>query len=181
LSRRIVAAGFAMKPLGRLLLTAAACSATVAARPAGAATQTASVNANVVRPLTLVSIQNLDLGTIALQAGTYSGISVGISRAGVFSCSSPYVICTGVTQVAKYNVTGSNKQVVLISAPNVTLVNQADPTKTLTMVVDKPASVTLTNSGQPGLDFALGGTLTLSSSTPTGDYVGTFQVTVNYQ
>ena len=71
----------------RLLLTVAACSALANARPADAATQSATVNATVVKPLTLVSIQNLDLGTIALQPGTYSAASVGISQSGVFSCA----------------------------------------------------------------------------------------------
>ncbi len=165
----------------RLLLMAAACSALAAARPASAATQTASVNASVVKPLTLTSLQDLDLGTIALQPGTYSNAVVGISKAGAFTCASTYLACTGATQVAKYKVTGTNKQTVLISAPNVTMVNQADSTKTLTLVVDGPGSVLLTSSGQPGIDFSLGGTLSLSSTTPTGDYLGTFQVTVDYQ
>lgn len=165
----------------RLLLTVAACSALANARPADAATQSATVNATVVRPLTLVSIQNLDLGTIALQPGTYSAVSVGISKSGVFSCASTYLICTGATQVAKYNVTGTNKMTVRITAPNVTMINQADATKKLTLVVDSPGSVMLTNSGQPGINFSLGGSLSLSSTTPTGDYIGTFQVTVDYQ
>ena len=62
-----------------------------------------------------------------------------------------------------------------------TLVNQGDPTKTLTLVVDKPASVTLTNSGPPGTNFSLGGSITLSSTTTSGTYSGTFNVTVDYQ
>jgi hypothetical protein len=165
----------------RLLVTAAACAAFVAARPASAVTQTASVNANVIKPLTLVSVQNLDLGTVAVQPGTFASATVGISRAGVFTCGSTYLICTGATQVAKYKVTGTNKQMVRITTPNVTLTNQADATKTLTMVVDSPGSVLLTSSGEPGITFSLGGTLTLSSSTPAGDYQGTFQVTVDYQ
>jgi hypothetical protein len=38
----------------------------------------------------------------------------------------------------------------------------------------------LTNSGPPGTDFSLGGTITLSSSTVSGTYSGTFNVTVDY-
>ena len=96
------------------------------ARPVFAATKTASVNANVVKPLTLVLVQNLDLGTVALGPGTFASANVGISKSGVFTCASANLICTGATQVAKYKVTGTNKQTVLISTPNVTLVNQAD-------------------------------------------------------
>ena len=116
-------------------------------------TQTATVNAKVVKPLTLISVQNLDLGTITLGPGTLANANVGISKSGVFTCANANLICTGATQVAKYKVTGTNKQTVLISTPNVTLINQADPSKTLTMVVDSPGSVILTTSGEPGITF----------------------------
>jgi hypothetical protein len=168
-----------MRLNGRWLLVFACCAALPA--PALAVTQNASIQATVVKPLTLTSLQNLDLGTITLQLGTWSGATVGISRNGVLSCASPNTICTGATQPAQYKVTGSNKQVVRITAPNLTLVNQADPTKTLTMVVDNPGQVTLTSSGEPGNTFNLGGSITLSSTTATGDYSGTFNVTVDYQ
>lgn len=165
----------------RRLLWVAAAALAASAAPALAVTQNASVKASVIKPLTLTSRQNLDLGTITLGTGVFSNATVGISRAGVFSCPNPNTICTGPTRVARYNVTGSNKQVIRITAPNVTMVNQADPTKTLTLVVDSPGQVTLTSSGNPGLDFSLGGSIALSSTTGSGNYVGTFRVTVDYQ
>lgn len=149
--------------------------------PARAATQNATVKATVVKPLTLSSLQDLDLGTVTLMSGTWSGATVGISRAGVFTCSSPNLLCSGTTQVAKYNVVGTNNLVVRITAPNVILTNQADSTKTLTLVVDNPGTATMPNSGNKGVDFALGGSLTLSSTTASGTYSGTFNVTVDYQ
>ena len=152
-----------------------------AATPAHAASsQVATVNATVVKPLTLKWVQNLDLGTIVLGPGAWSGATVGISRAGAFSCGNANVTCSGATAVAKYNVSGTNNQVVRITAPNVTLVNQSDPTKTLTLVVDSPGTVLLTNSGNPGIDFPLGGSISLSSTTAGGVYSGTFNVTVDY-
>jgi hypothetical protein len=158
-----------------------AASAFVAGAPARAAPGTSvGVSASVVKPLILKWVQDLDLGTIVLGPGTWSGATVGISRAGVFTCTNANVTCTGATKVARYNVSGTNNQVVRISAPNVTLVNQSDPTQTLTLVVDSPGSVTLTNSGPPGSNFSLGGTISLSSSTAGGVYAGTFNVTVDY-
>ena len=148
--------------------------------PAGAVTQSATVNASVIKPLTLAALQNLDLGTITLSLGTWSGATAGISRAGAFSCD-PRLICSGAPQVASFNVTGTNKMVVLITAPDVTMVNQSDPTKTLTLKIDNPGQVTLTSSGVPGNNFDLGGSLTLSSSTAAGVYTGKLQVTVDYQ
>jgi hypothetical protein len=156
-------------------------AAVAAAAPAHAASnQVATVSATVVKPLTLKWLQNLDLGTIVLGNGAWAGATVGISRTGTFSCTNANVICSGATQVAKYNASGTNNQIVRITAPNVTLVNQSDPTKTLTLVVDSPGSLVLTNSGNPGVDFSLGGSISLSSSTAGGVYSGTFNVTVDY-
>ena len=148
--------------------------------PAVAATQSATVTANAVKPLVISKLQDLDFGSVTLGPGTWSNATVSLSQSGAFSCTSANVVCSGVTSVAQYNVQGSNKQTVRISAPNVTLVNQRDPTKTLTLVTDAPATILLTSSGIPGTNFSIGGSVTLSSTTAAGTYSGTFNVTVDY-
>lgn len=158
-----------------LLLCVAVCGA-----PAHAASQTATVRATVVKPLTLTASQDLLLGTFTLQPGTWSNATVGISRAGVFTCNAN-VTCTGTTQVAEFTVSGSNNQTVKVTAPAVTLVNQADSSKTLLLTVDAPATIALPNSGTKGVIFDIGGSLTLSSTTAEGDYSGILNVTVDYQ
>ena len=156
--------------------------AAFAATPAHAASsQVATVSATVVKPLALKWVQDLDLGTIVLGPGTWSNATVGISKTGVFSCTNANVICSGATQVAKYNVQGTNNNTARVTAPNVTLTNQSDPTKTLTLTVDNPGAIPIPNSGQPGVDFSLGGSITVSSTTAGGVYSGTFNVTVDYQ
>jgi hypothetical protein len=145
-----------------------------------AATAIIKVNAKATKPLTLTSVQDLSLGTIVLAPGTWSGATVSISRAGVFSCSNANISCTGATQVATYSVSGSNNEVVKVTAPNVTLTNQADPTQKLVLVVDGPGTVTLANASKKGTDFSLGGSVTLNSATTGGLYAGTFDVTVEY-
>ena len=150
------------------------------AQPAFAATQIAKVSAAVAKPLTLARVQDLDLGTIVLGPGTWSGVVVGISRAGVFSCGNSNVSCTGASAVARYRVTGSNNQLIRIAAPDVTLVNQSDPSRTVTLAVDAPATISLPNSGNQGVQFPVGGTITLSSDTAGGIYSGTLNVTVDY-
>ncbi len=165
----------------RLILAALALTGFVpVASAAHAASQSAKVSASVLKPITVTWVQNLDLGTVVLTTGTWSNATIGISRAGAFSCTSPRVTCSGAPQVAKYNVTGSNSAPVRISAPNVTLVKQGDPSRTLTLVVDNPGTVTLPNSGNRGVDFSLGGAITVNSTTAAGSYVGTFNVTVDY-
>lgn len=163
-----------------MALAAALSCAMLGAGPATAATQVAQVNANVVKPLTIKWIQDLDFGTIILGPGTWSGATISLSQAGALSCTNANVVCSGATAVAKYNVTGSNNMKVRISAPNVTLVNQSDPSKTLTMASNAPASVVLTSSGVPGVTFPIGGSITVNSTTPGGVYRGTFNVTVDY-
>lgn len=151
-----------------------------ASGPAPAATVMATVSANNVKPLVLAKVQDLDLGIVTLGPGAWSGATVALSQAGVLSCGNANVVCSGATSVAQYNVQGSKQQPVRISAPNVTLVNQSDSSQTLTLVTDAPASLMLANSGFPGSNFSIGGSVTLNSTTEAGTYVGTFNVTVDY-
>jgi len=160
-----------------LALAALSCAVTA---PAHSASVNVTVKAKVVKPLTLRSIQNLDLGTVLLGSGTWSGAVVRLTRNGVFTCPA-LVTCSGTTLVAQYNLSGSNAQPITIRAPNVTMVNQSDPTKTLVLVPDAPSSITLPNSGSRGVDFPIGGAITVNSTTADGTYVGTFQVTAEYQ
>jgi len=170
--------------VGKSVFKAAIVSAFAAAvllcAPADAATITASAQANVVKPLTLTSLQGLDLGTITLGPGTWSNAKVSLTQTGTFSCGAN-LICTGAPMAAQFNVSGSKSNVVAISAPNVTLTNQADATKTLVMTLSAPSTITLTNSGAPGTNFSVGGSITLNSTTPDGTYSGTITITADYQ
>lgn len=164
----------------RSIAVAAAASAVACATPASAASVNAQAKAKVVKPLTLKSLQDLDLGTVILGPGTWSGASVSLSPAGVLTCAAN-ITCSGATQPAVYNITGSNGQTATIRAPDVTLVNLADSGKTLILAVDGPDAIALTNSGARGVDFQLGGSISVDSTTAGGEYVGTFEVTAEYQ
>lgn len=148
--------------------------------PAHAATAVAQVTANGVKPLLLTKLTDLDLGSVTLGPGVWSGATISLSQAGALTCANANVTCTGATAVASYNIQGSKQQAVQISAPNVTLVNTSDSTQTLTLVTDAPASIVLANSGFPGSDISIGGSVTINSTTAAGTYVGTFNVTVDY-
>lgn len=165
-------------------------AAPAVAAPVGPSNGNATATARIIKPLTLTHEQDLDLGTILLSgAGAWTGEVIAIDHAGNFSCSNVNVTCSGATQVAIYNVTGTQGQVVSITAPDVTLVNQNDNTQTLVMEVscpgstgtwDCPGSTTLLNSGATGTDFNLGGRITVDSSTVDGVYEADFNVTVDY-
>jgi hypothetical protein len=172
-----------MKTFLRMTSLAALAATALVATPAlavGPSNGNATATARIIKPLTLVSTQNLDLGTILLSgAGAWTGATVGISSTGAFSCTNVNVTCSGTNQVAKYTVTGTNNQIVTISAPNVTLTNANDGS-TLLMTVDNPGTVALGSSGVSGTSFSLGGTIPVASTTTDGVYSGTFDVTVDY-
>ena len=163
-------------------LAAAAAAVALTSAPAVAAPvgpdQNATARARILRPLTLTWVQNLDMGDILLSgAGPFSA-TVSLAQNGTLTCPAS-VTCSGTTSTARYNVAGTNNQVVLISAPNVVLTNSTGDNLTLT--VSAPASVTLTNSGAPGTDFDIGGSITVTDTTPDGVYTGLFNVTADYQ
>ncbi len=163
-----------------LYATAAVAALTLASTPALAvpATQNATATARIIKPLTLTSRRNLDLGSITL---TGSGATtVGIDQLGNFSCPVGNVTCSGTTQTAQYRVTGVNNQSVTVTVADVVLENQADTSITMLLDVDAPASVNLGNSGNAGTDFQIGGAITVDGSTVEGTYVGDFEVFVNY-
>jgi hypothetical protein len=160
------------------LLIALACAAG-APSTAHAATVTATVTAAANKPLVLTKVQDLLLGDILLSSGNWGGAKIGITWLGNFTCN-PRATCSGLTQVATYNVSGSNGATVQVTAPNVTLINQSDSSKSLTLVIDRPPPPRIPNSGSKGVDFSIGGSITVDSTTAAGLYFGTLNVTVDY-
>jgi hypothetical protein len=142
-----------------------------------AATISTPAKVNVVKPLVFTSKQNLDFGTVLLGATGTSTVS--LSMAGVLSCGAG-LTCSGATLPAIFNVQGSNGQVVRITAVASDLTNTADGSK-LRFTPIAPASVTLTNSGAPGKDINVGGSIAIPSTTTDGTYSGNIEITAQYQ
>jgi len=142
-----------------------------------AATITAPAKVKVVKPLTFTVKQNLDFGQILL-SGAGTG-TVSMSGTGLVTCSSG-LTCSGAPLPAIFNVSGTNGNVVRITANASDLTNAADGS-TLRFTPIAPASVTLTNSGAPGKDFNVGGSITISSTTTDGVYTGNIEITADYQ
>lgn len=161
---------------GLLLL----CCLCFVAPASAAATINAAVTGNGVKPLVISKLQDLDLGIVTLGSGVWSNATVSLSQAGVLTCTNPNLTCSGAPIVAQYNVQGSKQQTVYVSVPTVTLVNQSDSTQTLILSPDAPPTLVLANSGFPGSNFSIGGSVTVNSTTAAGTYVGTFNVTVDY-
>jgi hypothetical protein len=161
----------------RSAVSALALLALTAVPPTAQAAQvTAAVTANVVKPVQLLKLQDMEFGTLLV--GNYTGTrSVVLSRSGALTCGTD-IVCSGAPKQARFNVQGTNRMVVLISVTSAGLVSGSN---TIPFAADAPASITLTNSGAPGIDFDVGGTLTVSGTIPGGLYAGTLNVTADYQ
>ena len=144
---------------------------------AEAASTTIQANAKVVKSLTITKVQDLDFGTITMSGATGT-VAVSISMAGTLSCPSG-VTCAGTARQAIMNVSGSKSETIRITAATTNLVNAVDGS-TLVFTPVAPATVTLTNSGFPGTDFNIGGSIAIPS-TADGTYSGNVTVTAEYQ
>lgn len=162
-------------------LTALALTSVPAVAAPVPATSQANAHARIFRPLTITSVRDLDLGTIVLSgAGPYTD-TVGIDQGGTFTCGAN-VTCSGATQTAQYTVTGTNNQTVQIFvSPTIAMVNQSVVSPDLTLSVDAPATVPLGASGNAGVTFDIGGSIDVSDTTTEGVYLGTFDVSADYQ
>src|SRR3954470_8020402 len=94
--------------LVRTVLVSAACALAVTPALAVGPNQNSTATAKIVKPLTLSWVQDLDLGTIVLGAGTWTTTNIGITSAGAFTCGNANVSCSGATKSAQYKVTGTN-------------------------------------------------------------------------
>nr|WP_283938282.1 DUF4402 domain-containing protein [Sphingomonas brevis] len=144
--------------------------------PASAAQITIQANANVVKALTFISKQDLDFGIVMPAASGTTTVSM--SMAGAISCPAA-ATCTGAARPAIFNVQGSNKGVVQIIVAPSDLVNASNST-TIRFTPTAPSTITLTNSGAPGTDFNIGGSIAIPS-TADGTYIGNIEVTADYQ
>ena len=163
-------------------ITLAATPAAAAATGPAATSRNATATARIVKPLVLTWVQDMNFGTILQSgAGTWSGAVVKVELDNVTrTCANANVVCSGAFSTARYNVTGTNNQRVYITAPNFDLTNANDGTK-LTLTVDKGLGyVDLANSGNTGVNFDLGGSISVDSATTGGVYTGDFNVTVDY-
>ena len=167
--------------MNKLLAIVAASGLVLASSPAAAVSPAsqATANAKIYKPLTISKVQNLDFGVIVLGAGAWAGEVVSLSQAGALTCGGgTNLTCSGSPQVAKYHLVGTNNATVTVSSPGFNLTGPG----TLAFTPSAPATVNLGATGSTtGVDFSIGGSITLASTTPDGVYSGTFAVTADYQ
>lgn len=143
--------------------------------PASAATVTATTNVSIVKPVVLAKLQDLDFGTLTFSSFTGTR-NVIISRAGALTCPAD-IVCSGAPKQARFNIQGTNKMTPQLTVTGGTLSNGTD---TIPFTPDAPASIYMPNSGAPGIDFDIGGTINVSPTLLGGAYSGTLTVTADY-
>lgn len=161
-----------MRPI-RFALSALAVA--LVATPASAAQTTAVTSVNVVKPVQLTKLQDLDFGTLTF-AGFTGTRTITISQAGAFACATD-IVCSGTPRPARFNMQGTAK---LTANVTVSGGSMSNGTETIPFTHNAPATVYTPNSGAPGVDFTIGGTITVSPTLTGGTYTGTLNVTAEY-
>ncbi|MFC4291299.1 DUF4402 domain-containing protein [Sphingorhabdus arenilitoris] len=151
-------------------------AASLVSGAANAATETANAEAEILTPVALSAVTDLDFGLIA---GDADGGTVALPTASdTRSCTG--VICVGTATRASFQVTNATQgQVVALSVPT-TGVALSGPGANM------PVSLALSNASITFNSAALqtvyiGGTLTVGANQAAGVYSTTFPVTADYQ
>ena len=178
-----------------LFVAAAVAAATLPSTGASAATASATAKANVLKPLQMTGGGTVDFGTIVTPStasftGTFM-IDAAASQTSTY-CASGFA-CSGTPAAAMFNLQGSNNNSITLNVPltvTLTLQGATGTQPTLTFVTRHSLAanngtgnytIQLPNSGAPGLDFYVGGSVTINQATAGGSYQGTFTVTADYQ
>ena len=163
-----------LAPLAGAALLALTSTPAAAVSPATQATATAKV----YRPLTISSVQNLDFGTLVLAGASFTNQVISMDQTGAMTGCGSNVTCSGTPKTAQYKLVGTNNAIVTITCPGFNLTGPG----TLAFTPNAPTTANLGATGSTtGVTFAIGGSISLSNTTPDGVYSGTFAVTADYQ
>jgi hypothetical protein len=174
--------------VNKLICTAAALAAVAFAAPALAqstASTTGTGSITVIRPLTITKNADLKFGTV-VRPGTGSG-TAAVSAAGARTVTGGVVgLASGDTpQASQFTVAGEGGQSISVTIPaSFTMANGTDSLTVTTSnnLAGSAGSQTLSNAmGAAGsLVFNVGGSVPITSTTPSGAYTGAFTVSAAY-
>jgi hypothetical protein len=165
----------------------AALSVGALAAPAHAANSGAGAQVILLRPTTVVKVDDLDFGPV-ISGGTPGTVSIN-ALTGARSTSGGVTAATGLPQRAEFQGTGGNVLVIVTGSNTATLARSGGGAVPLTATLTRARQ---TASGPVALPSAavifgggfqiyyVGGTLTIPANQPDGDYSGSFTLTVNY-
>ena len=157
---------------------------TTAATPAFGQSSSVTTNGTttIIQPVTISQSSALAFGTL-IRPSTGSGtVTIGTGSDSVVTTGG-IVALRGTTTRARYTVSGEGAEVVSVSMPtSFNLTRSGAPDLAVTLTRSPAGNLTLSGAtgatGTASLD--IGGSFSVSSTTPTGDYAGTFTVSVAY-
>jgi hypothetical protein len=159
---------------------AAITTATTASAQATSSNPRATASARLIKPLTLTRVQDLNFGTIVMGTMT-ADETVSMSLTGALTCgSSSNITCAPTGQVARFAVTGTQGQLVNVSASAASFTLTGSNGGTLAFTPTLPGQFMLGNSGAPGNTFNVGGSIVVAASQQDGVYSGQIDIQVAY-
>ena len=171
----------------RLLWLSAATATLAIAAPAMAqtsATQSTTSSATVIAPISLAKNSDLAFGTVVKPTSGSNSVLVNAgSGSRTLTGAGDAALVTSTTSRAAYTVSGEGGQTFSITAPASFDMTRSGGSEVLTVTVTKTGtSGTLSGSiGSAGTaSVGVGGSFGVSSSTVSGAYSGTFDVTTAY-
>lgn len=128
--------------------------------------------------IAISSTQQLAFGSMVAGAG--GSVTVGISPLGRSASGGVFVLPSGTWTAASFRVTGDASATYSISLPanDVVMLSSGANTMAVNNFTSNPASGTLDINGSQNV--MIGATLNVGSNQPTGNYSGSYTVTVNY-
>lgn len=149
------------------------------------ATATATGSATVIQQITLVKNTDLAFGSLVRPSVGSNTVSIDPNSGNrtLTGTGDGSLAQTQTTSRATYSVAGEGGSTFSVTVPANFVMTRTGGNDTLTVSLNPSAtSGALSGStGSPGsANFSIGGSLPLSSTTVSGDYVGTFNVTVGY-
>jgi len=142
------------------------------------ATASANATARVMTPITIAAETN------GLQFGTFSSsnaagtVSIAATEAGTRSATGGVTLSSvlGTSGSAQYTVTGETGALFSVTLPS-SIVIKSGANEMEVYDFSSNATTTLTGGTQT---FYVGATIQVDAAQPTGDYTGTYNVTVTY-
>jgi hypothetical protein len=174
-----------MNTLLKTLLATAIVSAIAApAMAQTSATQSTTASATIVQPITLTKNSDLAFGTVVKPTSGTNTITINeTSGSRTMTGAGDAALATSTSSRAAFSVGGEGGQTFSITVPSTATMTRSGGSETLTAnLVKTAASGTLSGSiGSAGTaSFGVGGNFDVASTTVSGAYSGSFNVTVAY-
>jgi hypothetical protein len=174
--------GYAMRILVgsvALALLFASAAATPAMAGSGSASTTGSSSAKIIRPISVTKNKDLNFGTIV--APTSGSAAVNVSNLGVRTTTLD--TASGAVSNADFTINGEAGQAITVNVDaSYTITDAASDHLTVTTNATDTGTQTLSGTfpAAGSLDVPVSGSITVSSTTPSGAYTGTFNISTSY-